>query len=124
MQYLRTHTLSIIGFLLCLGAAWGLYYYFFTGSGNTNTTIVAAPTQSSVSGADVLTALVNLQAVKLDNAIFSNPVFVSLTDFGVDIPTQPVGRVNPFAPLPSAGAANGAASLPSNIKSGTATTKK
>ncbi len=43
--------------------------------------------------------LSNLKAVTLDDSIFSDPAFVSLTDFGLKLVPEPKGRDNPFAPL-------------------------
>ena len=43
--------------------------------------------------------LSNLKAVTLDDSIFSDPAFVSLTDFGLTLAPEPKGRDNPFAPL-------------------------
>lgn len=48
---------------------------------------------------DLLTILINLRSIKLDDSIFSNPAFISLRDFGQDIVPEPVGRENPFAPV-------------------------
>ena len=56
----------------------------------------AAPIEASL-GQDLLVALAKLDSTKLDTSIFSDPVFSSLKDFGVEIASQPVGRRNPFA---------------------------
>jgi len=48
---------------------------------------------------DVVTVLLQLQAVSLSGTIFSDPAFISLQDFGREIVPEPVGRPNPFAPL-------------------------
>lgn len=48
---------------------------------------------------EILTTLGQLHTIKLDPAVFTDPVFVSLTDFGVTIPPQQAGRRNPFAPV-------------------------
>ena len=119
MPFLEQNKWAIGGGAVCILAAGLIYYYYFTG-GTSADGLTSSPTQSQTSGADLLTALGNLRAVKLDSAIFQNPVFQSLSDFGIDIPTQPVGRPNPFDPL----SGGGSSSLPSNIKSGTATGKK
>ena len=49
---------------------------------------------------ELLVTLTNLRTIRLDDSIFSDPSFISLADYGVTIPPQPVGRRNPFAPLP------------------------
>jgi hypothetical protein len=54
---------------------------------------------SAALGQDLLAALALLRTLQLDTALFSDPAFRSLSDWGKDIPPQPVGRRNPFAPL-------------------------
>jgi len=50
-------------------------------------------------GADLLPFLLQLNSLKLDGSLFKDPVFLSLEDYTVIIPEQPVGRPNPFEPL-------------------------
>ena len=117
MDFIRSNKTLIIGALVALLVVYGIWMY--SGSGTTQAPLTAEPTSSSAAGADLLIALTNLQAVKLDSSIFLDPVFRSLSDFGVDIPSQPVGRSNPFSPLVGTSAV-GALSLPQTITSGTA----
>lgn len=49
--------------------------------------------------ADLVALLFELKNIRLDNALFSDPVFRALKDFGQDLVAEPVGRPNPFAPL-------------------------
>lgn len=83
-----------IGTIVVLGGLW----YGLTGS--------AAPspilqTENATNNGDqeLVTTLLTLRAVTLNGTIFSDPVFQSLQDFGVEITPEPVGRLNPFAPL-------------------------
>lgn len=39
-----------------------------------------------------------LKLLDIDGRIFSDPLFVSLRDFRVDLGTEPSGRSNPFSP--------------------------
>lgn len=48
---------------------------------------------------DLLKALQDLQRLRLDGSIFSNPVWVTLEDFGKELAPQSAGRPNPFAPI-------------------------
>lgn len=50
---------------------------------------------------DLLKALQELRTIKLDLAIFSEPVFRSFQDFGNQLTPQTPGRPNPFAPITS-----------------------
>lgn len=52
-----------------------------------------------VDGQAVLILLNKLNAVRLDESIFSNKVFNGLVSFEEPIPDQVPGRMNPFAPI-------------------------
>lgn len=89
-----------------------LGWYFFLGSSGGS----APLTQGGASpvSQNLLVMLTNLKTVQLNGAIFSDPAFLSLSDFDVTIPPQPAGRSNPFAPLApgASGAGSGAVLLP------------
>lgn len=93
--------LAIIGIVVVLaGSVW---YVLSSGSAPQEGLV----TESFVSPAseaerDLVATLLALRAVKLEGSVFSNPVFQSLKDFGSTIVPEPVGRENPFAPLPTA----------------------
>ncbi|HEY4517659.1 MAG TPA: hypothetical protein VJI74_02115 [Candidatus Paceibacterota bacterium] len=91
---------KIILIVAAVVVAFILYTFFFTG-GPPPTTSPLVTTENSISvGGDLVALLANLQSITLNGAIFTNKIFESLRDFGQDIPPQPVGRPNPFAPLP------------------------
>lgn len=50
-------------------------------------------------GAEIIEALNQIEALELDDSIFSDPVFLRLKDKSQPIPPEPKGRENPFAPL-------------------------
>ncbi|MDO8548322.1 MAG: hypothetical protein Q7R71_01465 [bacterium] len=75
-----------------------IYVYFTYFSGGPSASLTASDSGVPLS-TDILVTLQSIHSIKLDNAIFTDPVFVSLTDFGVTISPQNVGRRNPFAPL-------------------------
>lgn len=79
-------------------AAGLLYYFFFMSSGDTALLTSSEDSDSPVSQ-EILATLGNLRTIKLDNSIFSDPLFISLSDFGVSIPPAAAGRRNPFAPV-------------------------
>lgn len=73
------------------------------------TRIETSPLEGAL-GKELLATLSRLKSTTLDTSIFTDPVFESLKDFGVEIASQPVGRRNPFAPFePTAPASGGAA---------------
>ena len=91
------HNRTAIG-IAVLGVLLVVAYYMYFGSGSTGSLLSSSPVASD-QGQQLLATLGDLHSVTLDNAIFTNDVFVSLTDFGTVIPAQPVGRHNPFAPV-------------------------
>ncbi len=95
MMALIKKNMVLIGVLV---VAAGLLYYFFTSSGETPLLTSSDDGTSPVSQ-EILVTLGNLRTIKLDNSIFSDPLFVSLSDFGVSIPPAAAGRRNPFAPV-------------------------
>ncbi len=96
MQFLKDNKLYI-GLVVVAVLAWWLYMTYFSG-GPADNTLLATP-QASPLSADVLTTLSSLTVIRLDSSIFSDPIFTSLSDYGVQIPPENAGRRNPFAPL-------------------------
>lgn len=80
----------------------GLAYYVWTSTGSSDLLTTADATTSPVSQ-ELLLTLGRLRTIKLDAAIFTDPTFTSLTDFGVTIPPEASGRRNPFAPVGTGG---------------------
>lgn len=52
---------------------------------------------------DLLSALFELKRLQLDDSIFNDPVWSSLTDFSRTLAPETPGRPNPFAPFESSG---------------------
>ncbi len=77
-----------------------LYWTFFM-QGGSAPALTATDVGVDAPAQELLATLTTLNTIQLDvhSALFQDPAFVSLTDFGVIIPLQPVGRRNPFAPL-------------------------
>lgn len=107
--------LVVIIIAVILGA-----YYMFAKSGddvNDDALLVAeyqmgpdgtALSDTGMIGQDLLNLLNELESIELDDSIFSNEIFTSFEDYTIEITAQPVGRDNPFAPLPSAKSASAA----------------
>lgn len=91
---------NLIPIGVVVAAAAALYY--FASSGSSPLLTSSADVESPVSQ-EVLMTLGNLRTIKLDNSIFSDPLFKSLSDFGVSIPPAAAGRRNPFAPVGQGG---------------------
>lgn len=56
--------------------------------------------QNSVIAKDLLSVLLSVKSIKLDDTIFSNEAFLSLQDSSILLnPSGDEGRANPFAPI-------------------------
>ena len=53
-------------------------------------------------GVEILDLLAKIQGLKIDAAFFADPAYRSLSDYTQQVAPQPVGRDNPFAPIPGA----------------------
>jgi len=80
-------------------------YFFMNGNkapeGEAGLQAKATP-EANASAARILVLLKQVQQIKMDTKIFSSPVFQSLDDYSIPIPSVDVGRPNPFAPIPGA----------------------
>ncbi len=83
------------------------YSYFFGGGGGTGPLIAPSSPVAQSAGSDLLPILLNLKSLRLEGSVFDDPTFQSLENFGVEIPVEPLGRKNPFAPLPGGTGAKG-----------------
>jgi hypothetical protein len=88
--------------LLALGLAvigWLGYYLFL---GTSDDIVVADPATSEAiqKGQDVLVLLQQVGSISFKESVLEDPRFKSLVDLHQTIESEPVGRSNPFAPLP------------------------
>jgi len=58
------------------------------------------PKQVDVLGQDIIRSLNKIQSLRLDQSLFSDPIYLRLIDDTEEIPEPSVGRLNPFEPLP------------------------
>lgn len=98
MDFIRQHKLLSLAILvLLIGVAW----WEFTQSAapasviTTNNVGNATDTQD----AQIVSTLLQLQAVTLSGTIFTDPGFLSLQDFTTQVVSEPIGRPDPFAPI-------------------------
>jgi hypothetical protein len=75
----------------------GLAYYFYSNS--TPTPLVSASSDTVVD-TQVISLLNQISTLQIDSSIFNDPGYKTLRDYSVAIPSDNVGRPNPFAPLP------------------------
>ena len=95
MSNLLKNLLFILGLavLLFLG-----YMVFLRDSVTTSTGSLTGATAEEETQA-LLDKIQRIQTYSADSPIFDNQSFKSLTSFQVDIPEEPTGRSNPFAPV-------------------------
>ena len=90
-----------------------LAYFYMSGDSSTSTantgTLTAGSTYGAV-GSSELSLLNQVRSLRIDTALFRDPVFLSLQDYSVSIPPENVGRPNPFAALPGEAVVKPAAS--------------
>ncbi len=115
----------IAGIVVILLAVGFLFYLLgdTQESSSAVTEIAVSPLEGEL-GRELLMLLAKLKSTKLDASVFTDPIFKSLRDFGVDIAPQPVGRRNPFAEFGVGAGGSGnknaaAAAKSSPLKSGT-----
>jgi hypothetical protein len=78
-----------------------IYYFFLAGpSKATSSSLLEQGPASGVIGSQVLNLLNQISSLKIDSTVFQSAVYKSLQDYSVAIPTENVGRPNPFAPIP------------------------
>jgi hypothetical protein len=110
MDFLKQNK-TLVGGVAVIAVVAIIYFMYFSG-GSSNATLTSTNTTSAVSQ-QLLVTLQDLHTIKLDATIFTNPVFESLTDFGVTIPPENVGRPDPFIPLGGIGSGAQGLALPS-----------
>src|SRR3989344_5650308 len=96
IQFLKDNKMLTLGGIVVICGAL-VYFMFFAGT--SGDPVVVEQDETSNVSRELIITLSNLNTIRLDDSIFKDPVFLSLSDFGVQIPLQNVGRRNPFAPL-------------------------
>lgn len=102
MQWIKQHKLIFV--LVVLLVVFGVWYGLSQSSAPAPLLSTTSDTGSpTVDNADqqLVTTLLALRAVTLNGSIFSDRAFMNLQDFSTTIVPEPIGRDNPFAPLPS-----------------------
>jgi hypothetical protein len=99
----QTHSIKniVVGAVVILLVGLAIYFFFFK---TTSQQVVfdqfGNPIEAQVVGQDLIDLLAKLQSVELDESLFQDKAFVSLTDYSVTLPDQLQGRNDPFQPIP------------------------
>lgn len=80
-------------------AAFVAYSLFFTGGEDATLVAEEVDAAEQVVEQELIGLLLELRSIRLNTSLFSDERFQSLKDFSQDVVQEPVGRVNPFAPL-------------------------
>lgn len=95
---------NIVITIVIIIVVFALYFFFFRGNGTSDDSGLSVESvvgNSSTVDKSLITLLLEMKSVKLDEEFFSSAVFQSLNDYSIKIEPQEVGRTNPFAPLES-----------------------
>jgi hypothetical protein len=90
--------LAVLGVIIVVFAG-----YMLLSDGSADLALEYLPSDSSYDdsvGRSIIRTLNELKAISIDENFFKNPVFKSLVDYRVSTSSEPVGRIDPFAPLP------------------------
>lgn len=79
--------------------AVGYFTFFNKGDEELLSSGVSGAEQVELETQALLKQLQDLQKVKIDQSIFSDPRFMSLQDYRQQLPEEGSGRANPFAPV-------------------------
>lgn len=97
MKKPNANTLFLI--IASLVVAGGIYWYFFTGSPAEEGSLSTGSSQSQAQ-AQFETLIGELGPISFDLTILSDPRFNALVDLATPITPEPLGRKDPFAPIP------------------------
>lgn len=91
----KTTIIAVIAFIVL-----AIVYFYFSG-GTTPESVNTIEVQSvNAVGSRVLSLLNQIQSLQIKSDLFKSTAYQTLVDYSVEIPELPVGRPNPFAPLP------------------------
>lgn len=86
--------------IIVLIASVAFFYYRGTQSPALDTIGQAQSINNDVAGSRVYTLLGQIDSLNIDRDFFNDETYLTLRDYTVSVPALPVGRSNPFAPVP------------------------
>ena len=93
----------IIIFGLIALATIGYYLFVVENDANLDTATIAESTRIDVESQQFLRKLVEIQGMRISNALFADPAFLSLKNFGEVVTPVELGREDPFRSAESSG---------------------
>lgn len=97
MTKLNLNTLFLI--IATVAVLGGGYWYFFTGGG-TQPSLSSEVTVQGGARAQFEVLIGQLEPITFDLAVLSDSRFKALVDLATPVTLEPVGRTDPFAPVP------------------------
>lgn len=102
-----------LGIVLALPIVIGIGYYFWGRGDDSALLSLTGPGQSQEYGVKARQALASLKSINMDDSLFSDPVYQSLNEFYVELPTgTQFGRTYPFTRPPAVEAVKPRTSAP------------
>ncbi len=90
---------TLLGLALLAGIGYLAFNRYDTNVPLVNTVSNMATTDVEFATQDLLRQQALLNTFNISGDIFSDPRFVSLTDYRINLIPEPIGRPNPFVPL-------------------------
>ncbi len=100
MNNKKTSKLSYLVITLIVAIALLVYFYWSGNQTPESMTLDEIDNTNQAVGVRVLNLLNEINALKIDTGFFKDPSYQTLRDYTVEIPALPVGRPNPFSPVP------------------------
>lgn len=94
---------SVVIVAVIVAVAFLAYYFYKSGNSTESSSLLSSSSgqpDASQIGSQVLSLLSQIQSLRIDDSLFSDPGYQTLRDYSVVIPAEDVGRDNPFAPIP------------------------
>lgn len=102
----------LIPFLAVAVVAFAGYAYLTRGVVESTSLLESENTEANDVGKRLVTEITRLKLINLDGALFDNELYLGLVDFSKAVNHEPVGRPDPFAPIPGEAGADIDASSP------------
>lgn len=100
MNNKKSSTTSYLIIALVISGALLGYFYWTGNKSPEGLTMQEIDNADRAVGVRVLTLLGEISSLNIDSAFFSDPSYLTLRDYTVEIPPLPVGRSNPFSSVP------------------------
>ena len=96
MEQKSNNTIKIAGAIVILIAAFLIFTYFIKSDPEAD---LSVDSSQEIIGRRLVDTLQKIRTLELDKSFLSDPAFLSLVDFTVEVVSEPTGRDNPFASI-------------------------